>query len=67
MGQKKFTGRAETFLSEIILSGRNVMTEKGQVYKETPLRFRSILASVKDVFLPPAQARHWGVGSTKLD
>lgn len=51
VGQKKFTGRAETFLSEIIFGGRNIMAEKGQDYKETSLRFCSVLALVKDAFL----------------
>lgn len=51
MDQKKFTGRTKTFLSEIILSGRNIMARKGEMYRETSVRFHSFLASVKDGFL----------------
>lgn len=60
VGQKKFTGRAKTFLNEIILGGRKITAEKGQVDKETYLRFHSLLALVKDAFVFPAKARqHW--------
>lgn len=46
VGQQKFLTRAETFLREIIfLGGRNIMAEKGQVYKETSLRFLRCFSS----------------------
>lgn len=66
MGQQKFLTRAETFLREIILlGGSNIMAEKGQVYKETSLRFLRISEVL--LFLQHKQGGGGGGDGTKLD
>lgn len=65
--QKKFSGRTKTFLSEIILSERNIIAGKGQTYKETSVRFHSFLASVKDACLASSIRKALSVESMKMD